>query len=248
MTRERDLRVSRAISRAARLPRGPSTGQPKRRGEAVTRALLLTGSGHVCRRGPNRGSSFLTLDGFRAAVLEVNDLEIARSYADKAMGAKGLAAEAVAALRLDYACLLLASSPSDARGVIQPVQGAVPPEPIAGEASLLLGMYYAATADWGRAIEVFQALERSRADDVGARAVIQHAAALEATGLTAEAIDEYLTLPSRFPDLPDLVAEGLFNAIRVALARGDDGPGRGARAGPAGPLRGQPLGRPSRPA
>ena len=182
----------------------------------------LDGFWSCLQAGPEPGVLFPTLDGFRAAVLEVNDPAVARSYADKAMGAKGLAAEAVAALRLDYAHLLLGSSPSDARGVIEAVQRAVPPEPIAGEASLLLGMYYAATADWGRAIEVFQALERSRADEVGARAVLQHAAALAATGLTADAIDEYLTLSFRFPDLPDLVAEGLFNAVGVARARGDD--------------------------
>ena len=176
----------------------------------------------ACLQGsPEPGLVLLALDGYRDAILAVDDAVTAKSYADRAGEARGLPAEALAALQLDYAMLLIASSAEDARAVIRAVQEQVPPEPIAGEASLLIGMCDAASADWSHAIAIFQSLERSRADGVGARALLQHAAALVATGLTAEAIDLYLAMPARFPDMKDFGAEAFFRAIQVARARGD---------------------------
>ena len=219
----------RGFERVARdFPRGPLAAPALYwTAEAVRRSgdarASLDGFWACLAAGPERGILYSALDGYRAAVLAAGDAAAARSYAIRAKTAKDVPAEAAAALQLDYAQLLLASSPADARSVIQGVRADTPPEPIAGEAALLWGMCDAAEGDWSRAIDVFRALERSRADEVGARAVLEHAAALEATGLTAEAVDQYLGIFWRFPEMADLAAEGLFNAIRVARARGDSG-------------------------
>ena len=49
----------------------------------------------------------------------------------------------------------------------------------------------------------------------------EHGRALESTGHTSEAVDEFLKLSYQFPDFPDLVAEALYNAVRIARARGE---------------------------
>jgi Tfp pilus assembly protein PilF len=51
----------------------------------------------------------------------------------------------------------------------------------------------------------------------------EHARVLESTGRAAEAVDEWVTISSRFPEFQDLAAEGLYNAGRIAHARGDAG-------------------------
>jgi TolA-binding protein len=181
----------------------------------------LDGYWACLQAGPEQGILSSALDGFRAAILSVDDMEAAKSYADRAKEAKGFPIEAAAALQLDYAKLLLASSPAEARRVIGGVVASAPPEPMAGEAGLLLGMCDAAEGNWNKAIVVFQSLERSRTDEVGARAMVQYASALEAMGLTAEAVDQYLQVLLRFPDLPNVDAEALFNAARISWGRGD---------------------------
>jgi tetratricopeptide (TPR) repeat protein len=217
----------RGFDRVAReFPHGPLAARALYwSAEAVRRSgdarASLDGFWACLAAEPDQGILFSALDGYRAALLAVGDLAVAESYALMAQAGKGLPAEASAALQLDYAQLLLASSPVRARSVIRGVQAGAPPEPIAGEATLLWGMCDAAEGDWSRAIEVFQALERSRADEVGARAVLQHGAALEAAGFTAEAVEQYLKISWRFPHLSDLGAEGLFDAVRLARARGD---------------------------
>jgi len=70
-------------------------------------------------------------------------------------------------------------------------------------------------------MDIFGALENSHADEIGARAAGERARALEATGRTSEAVDEFLKISYQFPDSPDLAAEGLYNAVRVARARGE---------------------------
>jgi TolA-binding protein len=217
----------RGFDRVARdFPRGPlaasalywSAEATRRSGDA---RASLDGFWACLAAEPGQGIMFSALDGYHGAVLAVGDPGVAQGYALKAKAARGLPGEVGAALQLDYAQLLLASSPAQARSVIREVQAGAPPEPVAGEAALLWGMCDAAEGSWGRAIEVFEALERSRADAVSARAVLQHGAALEAMGRTAEAVDQYLKVPWRFPELSDLGAEGLFDAIRLARARGD---------------------------
>lgn len=160
-------------------------------------------------------------DDLRAALRATGDLALARQFADRATGSRGLALEAAAGIQLEYARMLLLSDPVGALAVIQEVGRGAPPEPLAGEASLLQGSYFAAIGDWRRAVDVFSALESTRDDEIGARAMGEHGQALEATGRTAEAVDEYLKIASHFPDFQDLAAEGLYNAGRVAGARGD---------------------------
>ena len=106
-------------------------------------------------------------------------------------------------------------------GIITGVRRADPPEPYAGEAGLLVGQYAAQHSDWNRALDIFSALEGSRADDIGARAAIQKARVLESVGRTADAVDEYLKVGYLFPNLPDRAAEGMADAVRVCRARGD---------------------------
>jgi hypothetical protein len=119
--------------------------------------------------------------------------------------------------------MLLQSDPEAARVVIDEVRRAGPPEPLAGETSLLQGRYDAAVGDWKRAASVFSSLASTRTDETGARAVGEHARILELTGHTAEAVDEWMSVSSRFPEFQDLAAEGLYNAARIAHARGDAG-------------------------
>jgi TolA-binding protein len=171
----------------------------------------------------NAGGALLdsVLSGYQAALTSLGDPDLAARYAEKARKVKGIQGAAVAGIELGYAELLLASSPADFLAVIDDVRRRAPPEPYAGEASLLTGKYYAATQDWGRATDIFSALEGSRVDEIGARAAREHARALESTGQTSEAVDEYLKIAYQFPDYPDIAAEGLFNAVRLARARGE---------------------------
>ena len=171
--------------------------------------------------GPPKANLSPSLEGFRKALLATGDLEGARGFAEKARTARSLPLEASARVQLVYAEMLLDQAPKDALPVITEVRRRSPPEPVAGEASLLLGRYYAAVAEWGRAIDIFSALCGSRADEVGAEAKLGQAKALEASGSTAEAVEEYVRVSYLFPDFPLLAAEGLFNAVRVALRRED---------------------------
>ena len=117
--------------------------------------------------------------------------------------------------------MLLSIDPEAARGLAEQVSAAAPPEPYAGEASLILGRYAVSKSDWGRALDILGSLEGSRADDVGARAALERGRALEAMGRTSDAVDEYLKVAYLFPDLRDRAAEGMANAVRLARARGD---------------------------
>ncbi|HYW82694.1 MAG TPA: tetratricopeptide repeat protein, partial [Spirochaetia bacterium] len=127
-----------------------------------------------------------------------------------------------AGIRLEYAQMLLESDPAGARAVIDKVRQAGPPEPLAGEASLLQGRSDAAVGDWGKAADLFNSLQTTRTDEIGARASFELGRVLESTGRTAEAMNEWVAVSSRFPDLKDLAAEALYQAGRVALARGDE--------------------------
>jgi tetratricopeptide (TPR) repeat protein len=160
-------------------------------------------------------------EDLRTALRSTGDLALARQLAARAAGSQGLAPEAAAGIQLEYARMLLPADPEGALAAIQEVRRGAPPEPFAGEASLLQGNYFAAVGDWRRAVDVFIALESTRDDEIGARAMGEHGRALEATGRTAEAVDEFLKIASYFPDFQDLAARGLYDAGRVAGARGD---------------------------
>ena len=125
----------------------------------------------------------------------------------------------MAGIELAYAELLIASSPADSLAVIDDARRRAPA--VRGRSEPSPGTYYAAMEDWNRASDIFSALESSRADEIGARAAREHARALESTGRTSEAVDEYLKISYQFPDYPDIAAEGLFNAVRLARARGE---------------------------
>ena len=154
-----------------------------------------------------------------------------------------LGPEQSAGVRLAAADLLLASAPDEALGIITDVRRAAPPEPYAGEAGLLVGEYAALRSDWNRALDVFSALEGSRADDIGARAAIQKGRALESVGRTADAVDEYLKVGYLFPDLPG-PRRGGDGERRPCLPRARrHRPGGEDRAGASHQLPRQPLDR-----
>jgi TolA-binding protein len=184
-------------------------------------AAALEGFWKCLAAKPQMALLTAAIDGYDLALQSTGSLEQARAYAQKARATRGLATEASADIQLEYAKLLMGSSPADALAVISDVRRSAPPEPLAGEASLALGSYYAAVRDWSKALDVFGALESSRADRIGAQAAREHARALEATGHTAEAVDQFLKVAYLFSDYPDLAAEGLYDAARVARARGD---------------------------
>ncbi len=161
------------------------------------------------------------LEGFGKSIAAAGDLELAEQYASKALAAKGLPAETLGRVRLAHARLLLRARPRDALALLSDMRARSPAEPLAGEVSLLLGEALAATGEPRRALDIFTALADSRADRVGAEAKREQARALEAAGSTAEAVDEFVRISYLFPDYPDLAAEGLFNAVRVALLRGE---------------------------
>ncbi|MGA2974855.1 MAG: tetratricopeptide repeat protein [Spirochaetia bacterium] len=171
--------------------------------------------------GPASGLLASAIDGFSASMHSTGSLDLARQYSVKARAESGLPPEARAGILLAYADMLLASAPADALSLINEASRAAPPEPYAGQASLLLGRYYAAVSDWSRCLDILGALEGSRADEVGAEAALARGRALEAMGRTADAVEEFLKVSYLFPDYSDLAAEGLYNAARVARARGD---------------------------
>jgi len=191
--------------------------------------LLLSGDARGALEGfwvclaPNGGTGFSAqaIEGFAAALGELADVEAARQYAQKARAAAGISPEAGAGVILACADMILSSAPDEARALVDAVRRSAPPEPYAGEASLLLGRYAAFRSDWSKALDIFGALEGSRADDVGARAALEKGKTLEAAGRTSEAVDEYLKVAYLFPDLGDRAAEGMSNAVRVSRARGD---------------------------
>ncbi len=161
------------------------------------------------------------LDGFAAAMSAASSAVLARQYASLASARTDLPLEARAVVLLDCAEILVSISPDEALGIITDVRKRPPPEPLSGQASLLLGMVYAAKGDWQHALDTFGALSESRADVIGARALRERARALEATGDTTDALDAALKISYLFPDQVDLAAEGLYNAARLALVRGD---------------------------
>jgi TolA-binding protein len=191
--------------------------------EAGDPRAALDGFWDCLAQGARAGLLTTATDALRTALRATGDLELARKFSERATVSRGLAVEATAGIQLEYAQMLLASDTEGARAIIEEVRRAAPPEPLAGEASLLQGRYFTAVGDWRRAADVFNSLESSRTDEIGARAAGEHARVLESTGRTAEAVDAYATVSARFPDFPDLAAEGLFNAGRVARARGDIG-------------------------
>ena len=161
------------------------------------------------------------LEGFARSIAAAGSRELAEQYSSKALAARGLPAETLGRIRLAHARLLLQAKPGDALALLSDMRRRSPAEPLAGEVSLLLGEALAATGEGKRALDIFTALADSRADRVGAEAKREQARALEAAGSTAEAVDEFVRISYLFPDFPDLAAEGLFNAVRVALLRGE---------------------------
>ncbi len=163
----------------------------------------------------------VTIEGFTAALRDVGDADTARRFSREAAASRDLGVEASAGVRLAAADILLPSAPDEALALITEVRRTAPPEPFAGEASLLMGEYAASHSDWNRALDILGALEGSRVDDIGARAAIEKGRTLESMGRTAEAVDEYLKVAYLFPDLGDRAAEGMASAVRVSRARGD---------------------------
>lgn len=191
--------------------------------EAGDPRAALDGFWGCLAQGASAGLLATATEALRAALRETGDLELARRFSDRAAGSHTLAVEAAAGIQLEYAQMLMESDPEGARAVIDEVKRAGPPEPLAGEVSLLQGRYDAAVGDWRRAADVFNSLKTTRTDEIGARAWIEHGRVLESTGHTAQAVDEWAAASSRFPEFQDLAAEGLYNAGRVAQARGDLG-------------------------
>ena len=161
------------------------------------------------------------LQSFAAALQSTGSLEAARDYAEKARDAQGLEVQAVASIELDYADMLLPGDPPGALTVLEDVRRRSPPEQLAGEATLLTGKCFATRLDWQRALDTFSALSDTRADEVGARATAERARALESTGNLTEAVNQYLRIAYIFPGFPELAAEGMFNAARLASQAGD---------------------------
>jgi TolA-binding protein len=173
------------------------------------------------KENPASGLLGSAMDGFRACLAAVGSVETAREYSENARAARALSVDARAGIQLSYADMLLEAEPEKALPVIKEAARARPSEPYAGEASLLMGRYYAAVRDWDRSLDVLGDLEETRADEIGARAAIARGSTLEAMGRTADAVEEFLKASYLFPDYSELCAEGLYNAVRVARARGD---------------------------
>jgi tetratricopeptide (TPR) repeat protein len=142
-------------------------------------------------------------------------------YAGKARSTSGVSIEVEAGVVLASAEIIMPDAPEEARTLVEDIRSLSPPEPYAGEASLLLGKCATLHADWNKSLDIFNSLEASRVDDIGAQAGLQKARSLEAMGRTSEAIDEYLKVGNLFPYLGERVAEGLANAIRVLRERGE---------------------------
>lgn len=160
-------------------------------------------------------------EGFARALAAEGSPSLAADFAARAQAAKGLPVETLVRVRLAHARLLLPASPKEAGEIAAELRRRTPGEPLAGEVNLLLGQSLAAAGETRRALEIFTVLAGSRADRVGAEAKREQAMALEAAGNTSEAVDEYMRISYLFPDFPDLAAEGLFNAARVTLRRGE---------------------------
>jgi TolA-binding protein len=169
------------------------------------------------------GQSVLSaaLKGFEEALESLSNISLAQDFAQKAKDEKGLDVVVVASLELDYARMLLAQDASETLAVLDDVRHRSPPEPLAGEASLLTGQAFAALSQWQRAIDILAPLSDSRADEVGARATRERARALEASGNLADAITQYLRIAYLFSAYADLGAESMYNAARLALRMGD---------------------------
>lgn len=161
------------------------------------------------------------LEGFSAALDAASNIETAKQYAARAKAARGLDARISAGIQLHYAGMLLSADPSAALAAAMEVSRSSPPEPFAGEAGLLQGQSLAALGQTDKALAVFVSLSDSRMDEVGARATLERARALEAAGNGRGALEQYLRMPYVFPGFPDLAAEGLFNAARLSFTQGD---------------------------
>lgn len=167
------------------------------------------------------------LEGFSTVLAATSTVETAKQYAARATASHGLDARICAGVRLASAEMLLSTDPSGALAAAADVSRSSPPEPLAGEASLLQGRCLAALGKNDGALAVFSDLSDSRLDMVGARATLERARALESGGDRQSAIEQYLRLPYVFQGFQNLAAEGLFNAARLSRAQGDrEGAGR----------------------
>ena len=170
---------------------------------------------------PGPGLLPSALQGFSSSLTSLGSLETARDLCEKAKESKGLDVQVVAGVEMAYAGMLLPDNPDGALAVLDDVRRRSPPEPLSGKATLLTGQAYAAKSDWQRAIGVFSALSDMRADEIGAEATNQRAHALESSGDAQEAVNQYLRIAYIFPGFPELAAEGLYNAARLARISGD---------------------------
>ena len=216
------LRVARDFPRSGLVSQAFYWGGEAALEAGDTRAAL-DGFWGCLAHGASAGLLTTATDAFRTTLRETKDLALAREFSNRAAESRGLAVEAAAGVQLEYAQMLLESDPEGSRAVLDEVRRPGPPEPLAGEMSLLLARYDEAVGEWGVAADIFNSLRTTRTDEIGARAWTEHGRVLESTGHTAEAVDEWMAVPARFPDFPDLAAEALCNAGRVAHARGDAG-------------------------
>ena len=161
------------------------------------------------------------LDGLRNALASLDSIDAAEKLAARAKSAHGLDVRVAAGIQLDYARMLLAASPARALAAVADARRLSPPEPLAGEAVLLTGLCSEGMGDRRKALDLFAALSDSRIDEVGAQATLERAKALEASGSSREAVEQYLRISYVYPGFADLAAEGLFSAARLSLQQGD---------------------------
>lgn len=170
---------------------------------------------------PGPGVLSIALQGFSECLKSVSKVETARDFVQRAQGTQGLDVQVVASVALDYVRMLLPRDPTTALAVLEDLSRRSPPEPLAGQASLLMGQAFSALSEWQRALDILAQLSDNRADEVGAQATEERARVLEATGDLREAMNQHLRIAYLFPTYADLAAEGMYNAARLAVQLGD---------------------------
>ncbi len=196
-------------------------------GNASASALLFWS----CLVRYTRGAFFYpALEGMERALTAAGTPDAARGLLEAARDDSGLRPELRSAIELDYARLLITRSPEEAIELIKEASGRQLPEPLAGEAVLLMARCYTLQGELDKAREILQGLREARTDRIGAQARLELARALESAGDSEAAVEMFAGTAAIFRSFPDLAAEGLANAARVARLNGDFGKARIAEA------------------
>jgi TolA-binding protein len=143
----------------------------------------------------------------------------------RAEDSRNLPEETKNQIRYEYAVHLFPRDRPEALRLLQAIRASAPAEPLAGQASFLIGRHHRESGELGRALDIFRGITASSSEASAASAQLEVAGILETQarsgdGSFDEAAEEYLKVYFLYPDFPEAAQEGLYQAGRVFWEQG----------------------------